>query len=358
MSEIYLVTGATGHLGNTIVKKLVDMGRRVRAVVLPGDKNVSALPEEAEVYYGDVREKASLENAFKAEAGEDVIVIHCAGIVTISSRYNENVYKVNVEGTKNVTDLCVENKVKKLVHVSSVHAIPEKPHGETIREINHFDPDKVVGLYAKTKAEATQYVLDKAKATGLNASVVHPSGISGPYDSGKGHITQLLIDYCDGGLTAGVKGGYDFVDVRDVADGIIACCEHGRSGECYILSNRYISIPELFGIFSQVTGRKKIRTILPLWFAKATAGMAEMYYRIKKQPPLYTAYSLYTLSSNAQFSHEKAEKELGYVPRDFTVTVRDTVQWLTEHGRIKMKKLRPARRGRKRRNKKAYGTAG
>ena len=354
MEEIYLVTGATGHLGNTIVKKLADMGRRVRALVMANDKNVTALPEGTEVCYGDVCDKSSMEEAFKTEAGQELIVIHCAGIVTISSRYDPNVYRVNVEGTKNVTDLCVEHRVKKLVHVSSVHAIPEKPHGETMREIDRFDPDKVVGLYAKTKAEATQYVLDKAKAEGLNASIVHPSGISGPYDCGHGHITQLLIDYCNGGLAAGVKGGYDFVDVRDVADGIIACCEHGRAGECYIISNRYISVPELFEIFSSVTGRKKIKTILPLWFAKATAGAAEMYYRIKKQPPLYTAYSLYTLSSNSKFSHEKAERELGYVPRDFKTTVRDTVQWLTENGRIKMKKAKPAKRSRRRKRKKVY----
>ena len=358
MSEIYLVTGATGHLGNTIVRKLTDMGRRVRALVMQDDRNVSALPEGTEICYGDVRDRSSMENAFKTEAGQELIVIHCAGIVSIASRYDGNIYKVNVEGTKNVTDLCVAYRVKKLVHVSSVHAIPEKPMGETMTEIDHFDPDKVVGLYAKTKAEATQYVLDAAKAAGLDVSVVHPSGISGPYDCGHGHITQLLIDYCNGGLAAGVKGGYDFVDVRDVADGIISCCEHGRPGECYILSNRYISIPELFGIFSRVTGRKKIKTILPLWFAKATAGAAEMYYRIKKQPPLYTAYSLYTLSSNAQFSHEKAERELGYVPRDFTVTVRDTVQWLTENGRIKMKKIKPSKRSRRHRRKKAYGTLG
>jgi dihydroflavonol-4-reductase len=202
-----------------------------------------------------------------------------------------------------------------------------------ITEITHFSPDKVVGSYAKTKAEATSYVLDAAKQ-GLNTCVVHPSGIVGPNDYGRGHITTLVIDYYKRRLTSGVSGGYDFVDVRDVANGIISACDKGRQGECYILSNKFFKIGEILDLLHEITGKKKIKNFLPLWFVRATAPLAELYYKILQQPPLFTSYSIYTLNSNAMFSHQKAIDELGYTTRDMKGTLIDTVNWLKERGRI------------------------
>ena len=334
---MYLVTGAAGHLGGAVIAQLCAQKKMVRALVLDGDPNAARLPASVERFTGDVTDLKSLEPAFAVRRGQKLVVIHAAGIVSIASKYDPRVYRVNVQGTRNIVDLCCEKKVKRLVHVSSVHAIPERPRGEAISEVDRFDPALVEGVYAKTKAEATQYVLDAARTKGLDACVVHPSGISGPGDCGRGHVTQLVIDYCNGSLTAGVDGGYDFVDVRDVAAGIVSCCERGRKGECYILSNRYFTVADLLDVFHEVTGKRRIRTFLPLWFAKGTAGMAEAWYRLKKQPPLYTAYSLYTLASNAEFSHDKAARELGYTTRPFRQTIEDTVRWLRAEGRIQDK---------------------
>lgn len=332
MCAVYLVTGAAGHLGNNIVRKLVQRKQRVKAMVLPEDPLARFLPKGAEVVYGNVCEPASMEGFFETE-GCDLVVIHAAGIVTIASKFSQTVHAVNVDGTRNVLQLCLRHHVKKLVYVSSVHAIPVLPKGQVMREVAQFDPGKVIGLYAQTKAEATALILDAA-AYGLNISVVQPSGLCGPYDYGHGHLTQLLIDFYRGRLTAGIRGGYDFADVRDVAEGILSCCEYGRSGECYILSNRFFQLSELFELFHVVTGKPRVKTILPMWFAKGTAPLSELYYKLLKQPPLYTAYSLYTLSENAVFSHEKADRELGYSPRPFKDTIEDTFFWLKEQGRI------------------------
>ncbi len=174
MNTLYLVTGAAGHLGNIIVHKLRKAGRAVRALVLPGEENA---PECEELVYGDVRDGESLAPFFANPDQRDLVVIHAAGIVSIASKYDQNVYDVNVKGTQNMIALAKENRVKKFIYVSSVHAIPEKPAGETITETNLFSPDLVSGLYAKTKAEATAFVLD-AKDD-LDVSVVHPSGICG-----------------------------------------------------------------------------------------------------------------------------------------------------------------------------------
>lgn len=335
MARIYAITGAAGHLGGTLVRLLLEKGERVRALTLPGDPLAQRLPAQVERVEGDVTRPETLPPFFAHDAGDELAVLHCAGIVTIATKFDAKVHAVNVDGTRNIVQACRQYGAARLIYVSSVHAIPLLPSGETMREINDFSPDKVEGLYAKTKAEATALVLAAARE-GLNASVVHPSGIGGPYDEGRGHITQLLIDYCSGGLTAGVKGGgYDFVDVRDVAQGILACVDKGRAGECYILSNRYFSIPELLGIFAEVTGRRRVRTFLPLAFAKATAGLSELYYKLLRQPPLYTRYSLYTLSGNASFSHEKADRELGYATRPMAETVKDAYDWLLAEGRIR-----------------------
>ena len=269
MKELYLVTGATGHLGNTVAHRLARAGRQVRALVLPGEEHAPQLPGGAVA--GDVRSPASLEALFAGAEGRDVTVIHCAGIVSIASRFDQNVYDVNVTGTKNVVDACVRRGVKKLVHVSSVHALPEKPGGALVSETDVFSPGAVVGLYAKTKAAATAYAL-AARARGLDVRVVHPSGICGPYDYGHGHLTQLVQDFCTGRLAAGVDGGYDFVDVRDVAAGILACCERGRPGECYILSGRYCTVRDVLAMLHRITDRESPRRPRPASPPRRSAG--------------------------------------------------------------------------------------
>ena len=191
-------------------------------------------------------------------------------------------------------------------------------------------------MYAKTKAAASQIVLNAVKQ-GLNASIVHPSGIIGPGDYGRTHLTQLVISYLNGTLTACVNGGYDFVDVRDVADGIISCVENGRAGECYILSNQFYTIQEVLDDLHEITGKRRLKSVLPLWFAKLTAPLAEVWYKMLRQPPLYTSYSLYTLESNGNFSHEKATQELGYHPRSMKDTLTDMAYWLESYTRIKFK---------------------
>ncbi len=330
MEELYLITGAAGHLGRVVTQKLIKNGKEVRALVLPGEKHI---PKHAKIYYGDVRDEESLESFFENSEEYNLVVIHCAGIVSIASKIDKDLYDVNVVGTNNIINLCKKHKVSKMIYVSSVHAIPEKEKGQTIKEIKDFNPDNVIGAYAKTKSEATANVLQAGK-DGLNVCVVHPSGIAGPYDYGRGHITTLVRDYYKKRLTSGIKGAYDFVDVRDVADGILSVCEKGDDGECYILSNKCFQVKEILDMLHDITGKGKIRSYLPLWFAKGTAPLAELYYKILRQPPLYTTYSIYTLNTNADFSHEKATKTFGYKTRDMKETLMDTVYWLKKIGKI------------------------
>jgi dihydroflavonol-4-reductase len=135
-----------------------------------------------------------------------------------------------------------------------------------------------------------------------------------------------LISTClKGKLAAAVRGGFDFVDVRDVADGILAAADEGRAGACYILSNRFISFRELLDTLTSVAGLRKVRLFLPAGLAMAVAPLAEAYYRLAKKAPLFTRYALHTATRNALYSHEKATRELNYRPRSLTRTMIDIV---------------------------------
>lgn len=326
MEKTYLVTGACGHLGGTLVRLLERTGAQVRGLRLPSEQ---ARNRAHVTYYpGDVRDRDSLRPLFRGLAGREVVVFHTAAIVDISGEATPQMRDVNVNGTKNILALCREYGVKRLVYVSSVHAIPEKDGYAVLREVDRFSPQQVTGGYAKTKAEATQAVLDAA-AQGLDAVVVHPSGILGPFDGTGNHLVQLVKEYAGGKLPACVKGGYDFVDVRDVAAGCLAAAEKGRSGQCYILSNRHYEVQEVLAMAKTLCHGRRL-PVLPMWMAQAAEPFLGWVARVKKQRPLYTKYSLYTLRSNDRFDHGKATAELGYRPRDLRQTVRDTLRWLAK----------------------------
>ena len=327
MKKVYIITGANGFLGNNIIRKLQqDNDSEIRAFVLNGE-SIKALDDlRCKIYYGDVTKKETLSPIFENVDGKEVFVIHCAAVVYIKSKYNPMVYNVNVNGVKNIVDKVLEINAK-LIYVSSVHVIPEKPNNGLITEITNFNADKVEGLYAKTKTEAAKYVLDAVKNKNLNACILHPAGIIGPNDFSNTHLTQLIKEIANGKLLACVKGGYNFVDVRDVADSVINACEKDNKGECYILSNKYITIKELADLVCETLGRKKIKIVLPIGIAKLIAPFFELYYNIKKQTPLFTKYSLYTLSANSNFCNEKAKKELDFKNRDIKDTIKDTVKW-------------------------------
>jgi len=322
----YIVTGAAGHLGSTIIRELLRTGQKARGLILPTDRPPVI---DSEYIYGDVTKPESLAPLFQRNADELLYVIHTAGSVDATGAMTQQLYEVNVNGTKNVLALCKINHVDKLVYVSSVHAIPENQTPTLQTEIAEFDPDMVTGGYAKTKAEATKAVLG-AMTDGLPAIVVHPSGILGPYDDGHNHLVQLIRDFAAGRLPACVKGGYDLVDVRDVANGCITAAERGRAGECYLLTGGYHEIRELLGIAAGLLGRKP-PVVLPMPLARMVEPFLGALARLQKRRPLYTHYSLETLGSLTRFSSQKAEDELGYRSRDIQITVRDTLQWLQEH---------------------------
>lgn len=331
----YLVTGAAGFLGGTICRQLVERGEQVRAFVLPNDKAMKFIPKEVEIVEGDLCDMESLRRFFQVEEDVETIVMHIASIVTVNADYNQKVMDVNVGGTQNIIQLCLEHKeCKKLVYCSSTGAIPELPKGQKIREVAHFDKDKVVGCYSQSKALATQAVLDAVREKGLNACVVHPSGILGPEDFAVGETTGVVIQIINGEMPAGINGSFNLCDVRDLAQGTILAADKGKQGSCYILGNEEVSFKEFAKLLMEESGCKPIRFFLPIKVADFIAGILEKQAKKKGTRPLMTRFSVYNLARNNVFDYSKAREELGYTTRSYKETIRDEVRWLKKEGKI------------------------
>lgn len=332
---MYLVTGAAGFLGGTVCQQLIEQGNKVRAFVLSNDPAIKFVPKEAEIIEGDLCDVNSVRTLFKVPEGTETIVLHIASIVTVNPDFNPKVMEVNVGGTKNIIDLCMEHKeCKKLVYCSSTGAIPEQPKGQRMKEVNQFEKDKVIGCYNQSKALATQQVLDAVRDRGLNACVVHPSGIMGPEDFAVGETTGTLIKIINGEMPAGIDGAFNLCDVRDLANGVIMAAHKGKSGSCYILGNEPVLFKDFAKMIVQESGCKKIGFFLPIWLANFMAKLMEKKAAKTSETPMLTTFSIYNLAKNNEFDSGKAKRELGYTTRSYRETIRDEIKWLKAEGKI------------------------
>jgi dihydroflavonol-4-reductase len=273
----------------------------------------------------DVTDYDSIKNTIE----ENDIVLHVAGMISILPGSVEKLNKVNIQGTYNVVNACLQKKAKRLVYVSSVHAFPEFD-GE-INESTIIDPVLAYGNYGRSKARATLHVFHGIRK-GLDAVVVHPSGVFGPFDyTGKNSLTCVLKKYIAGKQKALIDGGYDFVDVRDVANGIYLAATKGKSGRNYILSGHFITVGRLMMELERITGKKVPKFKCPKYLALIFAPFAEIFARLRRAAPMMTRYSLHTLWTKTRFNNNRARKELGWCPREVNISLLDFVKWITGH---------------------------
>lgn len=334
-NTLYLLTGATGFLGGEICRQLVADGKKVRAFVLPSDKTVELLPKEAEVCLGDLCSLEDVDRFFTVPEGTKTVILHIASIVTLKGDYSPLLMNVNIGGTKNIIDCCLRHpECKKMVYCSSTGAIPELPKGEKIKEVIYFDEDQVIGYYSRSKAIATQAVLDAVRKEGLNATVVHPSGILGPGDLAMGQITTTILSIVKGALPVGVGGTFNLCDVRDLAKATISAVEKGRKGECYILGNEEVTYKEFATNLAKAAGTKPVKVFIPLPIVQAAAKAADKPLKALGMDTLFSPFIVYNLARNNSFDSTKAKNELGYTVRPFYETLKDCVEWLKEIGKI------------------------
>lgn len=323
--KISVITGASGHIGYALLLKLIESGEKVRILIRRNEKRFDET--ECEKVFGDVTDKDSLKKAFE---GADT-VYHLAGIIDINNGDDSLVWKVNYEGVKNVCEACEEAGVKKLIYASSVDAYTPLEGGVEMKEVTHFEPDSLEGTYAKTKASATNYVFEKCKE-GLPAVIVYPGACIGPYDYKMSNAGEMVRMCIKGSMPASLKfGAYNFVDVRDVADGMYAAAQKGKIGEGYILCGEQISTDNFIKTVMRECGKKPPKIKMSKGIVDAAAPIMEMYYKLAKKTPLFTRYTIRKLTSNCNFSIEKAKTELGYMPMSVAESIHDMVKWIKEN---------------------------
>jgi dihydroflavonol-4-reductase len=324
-----LVTGATGHIGNVLTRVLLERGKRIRAMIMPGEDIMPIKDLDVEIVEADVLDYQSLLKAFE---GIDV-VYHLAGIISILPGKDSMVQAVNVTGTRNVIQAARSSGVRRLVYTSSIHALQRVPEGVLIDEKVPFDIEHAISSYDASKANASLEVLD-AVQQGMDAVIVCPTGVIGPYDFRRSEMGQLILDCVEQKPMLYVDGAYDFVDVRDVAEGLILAGERGRCGESYILSGERITVPNILKIVQEILGARFFSLKIPFSLAQLTAKIMPLYYRLTHSKPRFTSYSLATLVSNSFISHAKAKIELGYHPRPLRESLSDTVQWFVKYKKL------------------------
>ena len=328
--KLSAVTGANGYLGYALSKQLCEAGENVRLLMHHDSDKLDIFGFEKCI--GDINEIDYLLESFK---GVDT-VYHVAGVVDITGKKDKLCWKVNFDGTKNVVEACKKCGVKNLVYVSSVDCIPIPSGNRVIRETSEFNPDLLPDAYGKSKAAATKYVLASGDKN-LKCCAVQPSCCIGPYDIYYNNSVCTMIELYDEGIfrVSLNFGAYNFVDVRDVAKGMIAAAEKGRNGESYFLCGEIMTVDEFLRTLAKINGRKPPKVKLGKSFIMSTTPAIAQLFKTMKWPPVLTKFSLNKICENCNFSIEKAQKELGYSPMSAEQSLTETVQWLKENPKNK-----------------------
>lgn len=330
---LILVTGATGHIGNVLVHALSRHypGETIRVFLQPRESLESFNRLTLQLYFGDIRKQDDVRAAVQGTR----LVFHLAGVIDTSLNPGSRIYEINVGGTRNVVEACLAEPSVRLVYVSSVHALPDWPDGREISEVEQFPVPGLPEGYARSKSEATALVM-AATREGLDAVVAFPSGVIGPDDyklSEMGRMFRYFYAIRSLRLVFSFQGAYNFVDVRDVVDGLIALAERGKSGQGYILSGHQITVSEIIRIERQVIGARQPRILtVPVRIVQLGAAILARLAHWFHFHSIVTPYSIAVLLSNSRISHAKASRELGFQPRPIADSIRDNLIWLMDHG--------------------------
>ncbi len=319
-----LVTGGGGRLGNVLVRRLLELGQSVR-VLEPGSLPESLSGLDIDFVSGSVLDAADVARAVD---GVDV-VYHLAAKIDLSPKKDPMMYILNVDGTRKVVDACLSRNLR-LVHTSSHHALVREPLDQPLTEEKPLALDEKCE-YHRSKAIGETVVLDACER-GLDAVIVNPGSMIGPHDYEPSMIGTVLIDMYFGRIPVLLELLSDYVDVRDVADGMIAAAEKGRRGERYFLTGDVIPVMQMVSLFGELTGAKVPTRALPLWVGWALLPAALLGSALSNKAPFITADMLRASVSNDVVSHDKAHRELGYTIRSLRESLGDAVAWYRERG--------------------------
>jgi dihydroflavonol-4-reductase len=324
-----LVTGASGFVGAAVARALLRDGWTVRVLVRDASNrsNLESLPLEVAV--GDLTVAASLDAAIDGcEA-----LFHVAADYRLGAPDPSELYRTNVEGTRNLLASAKAAGVRRIVYTSSVATVGIPTDGSPGREITPVTLDAMIGHYKRSKYLAERVVVDAARA-GLTVVIVNPSTPVGPGDVKPTPTGQLVLDAAAGRMPAYVDTGLNIVHVDDVAAGHLAAFHRGRSGERYILGGEDMTLRQILTYIAQRVGRKPPRIRLPYAVILPIAYAAEGIAKVTGRSGRVTLEGVRMSRKRMFFSSEKAVRELGYQWRPPSRAFDDALRWFREHGRL------------------------
>ncbi len=322
------VTGATGYLGNVLMMQLAHADLPTRIVCRENTDLSNTLGSQTDIARVDFQNVTALGDAFKGSE----FVLHVAGLVSIMPFMSKALYTTNVQCTRNVLEACSKAGVKRLIYVSSIHAIPSPPGEITIDESLPIDPAACNTEYGKTKAKATIDVLRYGRDGNLECIALCPTGIIGPYDHRGSQMGRAIKMQIKRGTGIYVSGAYDFVDVRDVAEAIRSSMWKGQPNRHYVLSGGRVSVKELYTHIHEQTGSPAPKIKIPNHLVFPFSYISAFTNRSIRRDSLYTPDALKTLWSNSNISSKLARTTLGYSSRPWRESLSEQIGWMQANG--------------------------
>ena len=314
----YVITGASGHIGNNLVRLINKIEPDAKIVALTRreiGKELEGTVCSQEI--GNLADEKFLAKHIK----KDSIVIHLACLIDLTNKKRAESFEINFGITKKICDICLKNKVKKFVYVGSVDAIANTNDKETISEPEDYFPELVEGNYGISKAMAMKYVLNCMKENpSFNCAIAIPTAVIGVNDLKPSPAGKILVDTLKNKTQMGMKGGYNFVDVEDVATAIHTLANNDLRDQ-YILSGTSVPVKELYMFVNNSKGLKKRPIIFPTWLVKLCVPFVKVLNKI----------TVKALLAPHNYSSQKAKQDFNYTTKPINETLKNTVDWLEKY---------------------------
>jgi len=313
-----LVTGASGFLGWHVARLLVQRGHHVRALVRPGSR-VDGL--DVETVTGDLRDAESLKRAAESCG----LLFHVAADYRLWARDPSELYRSNVDGTRNLLQAARDAGVERVVYTSTVGCIgmPRDGIGDEDTPVTLQD---MVGDYKRSKFMAERAALEFARQ-GFPVVVVNPTAPVGDHDVKPTPTGKIVLDFLNGDMPAFIDTGLNVVDVRDTAEGHLLACERGRTGERYILGSENLTLAQILQALARITGRRAPTTQIPYALAYCAGACSTAWAEVTGRPPRVPLDAVRMARKKMWVSHEKARRELGFAPGPAEQALAHAVEW-------------------------------
>ncbi|MGH9404832.1 MAG: hopanoid-associated sugar epimerase [Terriglobia bacterium] len=332
-APLSLVTGASGFVGSHVARLLAAQGTPVRVLARPSSDLRAIKTLRADIASGDLRDLASLRSALR---GVNTIY-HVAADYRLWSRDPQEIYRSNLDGTRNLLRAARETAVERFVYTSTVGTIAVPVVVGFPDEATDATADQMIGHYKRSKFFAEQEVLHAAR-TGQAVVIVNPTTPVGPGDWKPTPTGKLILDFLNGRTPAYVDTGLNIVAVEDVARGHLLAAERGRSGERYLLGGKNMTLKEILGVLAASTGGRPPRWKIPHAVALAAgyvdAGISAALGREPRIPLEGVRMARHTMWVDSS----KAARELGFAPRPPEEALRRAAAWYLENGYVRVRR--------------------